>query len=392
MNTVNFYFRKLIRPVRVRLTFLLDSLLILLPRPNKSETTKQVLIIRFDAIGDFVLWLDAAKRLRDLYPQSRITLLGNEAWVSLAKQLPYFDEVWELNRQQFINNIKYRHGILKRIRREGFDVIIQPTFSREFYYGDAIVRISGAKKRIGSQGDYSNISSRQKRISDHWYTELIFATAEPLMELKRNAEFMRGLGLTDFKAGIPELDILGHQSDLNNKDYYVLFPGAGVGYRKWPLSNFADLASRIYHATGWVGIICGSPDEASLGAYLIHEANVPLQNLVGQTSLQELATIIGKANLVVGNETSAVHIAAAVATPSVCILGGGHFGRFAPYRLEEETQKPVPLCVFNKMKCFGCNWKCIYATAKDQPFPCVAGVSVEAAWIKVEEVIKAKRV
>jgi hypothetical protein len=35
-----------------------------------------------------------------------------------------------------------------------------------------------------------------------------------------------------------------------------------------------------------------------------------------------------------------------VATPSVCILGGGHYGRFVPYVLEEELSfVPVPVTI-----------------------------------------------
>ena len=64
----------------------------------------------------------------------------------------------------------------------------------------------------------------------------------------------------------------------------------------------------------------------TLGKTLEQNTDIPLQNWAGRTSLQELSAIIARAHILVGNETSAVHIAAAVSTPSVCTLGEGTTG------------------------------------------------------------------
>ncbi|GAB63387.1 putative glycosyltransferase [Candidatus Jettenia caeni] len=359
-----------------------------------EKLKKNILLVRFDAIGDFILWLDAAKRFRELFPEgeNRITLLGNQAWISLAEKIPYFDEVWLLDRQKFLRNIPYRLKMMKKVRQTGFDTVIQPAFSREFLFGDAIVRISGAKEKIGSQGNYSNINPWQKRISDRWYTRLIPATKEPLMELERNAEFMRGLGLADFKAGIPDLPSSCVMSvDINIKNYYILFPGVSAEIKQWPLSHFKELAVRIYRSTGWVGVVCGGPGEELLGKRLVQSVDVPLQNWVGRTSLQELAVIIRGAHVVIGNDTSAIHISAAVSAPSVCILGGGHFGRFMPYRLEMETKKILPVAVIHKMDCFGCNWHCIYPIQKGSAAPCITEISVNTVWDETIKMLKRER-
>lgn len=394
--------QKIIQPLKnffgfLRYIFLLlaDWLCLFIPHQTDKGLKKKILIIRLDAIGDFILWLDAAKGLRELYPQStyEITLLGNQIWTPVAEKVTFFDRVLSLDRRKFINNPFYRLKILKNIRRAGFSTVIQPTFSREFLFGDAIVRASGAEKRIGSQGDFSNIMPWQKRISDRWYTKLIPASGKSLMEIERNAEFMQGLGLEKFQAGLPELSVvasLPKYFDLT--DYYILFPGAGAPCRRWPISSFKELAERIYYETSWIGVICGGHDEKEFGETLVHELNVPVQNLAGRTTLNELITIIDKAHFVIGNETSGVHIAAAVSTHAVCILGGGHYGRFMPYQLEVKTEKPLPITVFHKMDCFGCNWRCIYPIRRGEPAPCVANVSVDMVWEKVENVIERKRI
>jgi ADP-heptose:LPS heptosyltransferase len=381
-------FHKLIGIKQYIVLFLDTAILKFAKRLDKKG---RVLIIRLDAIGDFVLWLNSAKSLRRIYPKKyyQITLIANKAWVELARELSYWDEIWQLDRMKFLWNIHYRWKVMTKVRKAGFEIAIQPTFSREFDVGDTLIRASAAEQRIGSIGDLSNISANKKSYSDNWYTKLIPTSNKPLMELERNAEFIQELGLKEIRACIPSLPVSGNlPSGFDLSDYYVIFPGANFELKKWPLSHFKELVRRIFKATGWVGVICGGQGEKLLGETLEKSVDVPLQNWIGRTSLRELVEIIAKAHVLIGNDTSAVHIAAAVSTPAVCILGGGHFGRFIPYHLEVETEGPLPEAVFQKMECFGCNWRCIYPTHRSKPAPCVAKVSVDMVWEKVENVLE----
>jgi ADP-heptose:LPS heptosyltransferase len=97
--------------------------------------------------------------------------------------------------------------------------------------------------------------------------------------------------------------------------------------------------------------------------------------LSGKTTLQELAELIRGAEILISNETSAVHIAAAVGTNSVCILGGGHFGRFLPYPKHVKGARPIVADKY--MPCFNCNWKCEWPHEPSGAVPCVTGVSIE---------------
>jgi ADP-heptose:LPS heptosyltransferase len=57
-------------------------------------------------------------------------------------------------------------------------------------------------------------------------------------------------------------------------------------------------------------------------------------NLTGQIPLTSLVKYLEDAELLISNETSPVHIAAAVNTPVICISNGNHLGRFNPYPRE----------------------------------------------------------
>lgn len=363
----------------------LEGLALVQPRKHAQS----ILLIRLDAIGDFILWLDSAQHFRKLYPDKKIILLGNKAWTDLAKNFPYWDEVWPLDRQKFNRNLLYRLDFLRKVREAGFDVVIQPTYSREFLCGDAIVRISGARTRVGSIGDCSNIRPLEKKISDHFYTRLIPADPHLLMGLKRNAEFMCGLGIS-MKAGLPDLSlaIKGVKNPLDNlSDYYVLFPGASWSGRQWPITSFAVLADKIYRRYGLIAVVCGSPAEQGLAEALVTHISIPVMNMTGKTNLVELAVIVKNASFLVGNETSAIHFAAAVSTLAFCLLGGGHYGRFLPYDIESKTEKPLPVSIIHKMDCFGCNWQCRYFIKDGDPVPCIEKISVDEVFAILQAAI-----
>ncbi|SVD02106.1 uncharacterized protein METZ01_LOCUS354960, partial [marine metagenome] len=126
------------------LFFLFDSLALSNVQYSRNNQLKLILIIRQDAIGDFVMWLDTAKEYRKLYPPDKykIVLAGNKIWCDLAEELPYWDKVIPVDVKQFKTFSSYRWKLLRKIRKLKIETAIQPTFSREFYHGDALVRAS----------------------------------------------------------------------------------------------------------------------------------------------------------------------------------------------------------------------------------------------------------
>ena len=359
--------------IRFLFYWVIDAWLTIWPISNKQDS---IALLRIDAIGDFVIWLDSAKEYRRLYTGQRIILIANSAWSDWAAGFPYWDEVWSFDSRRFERNLAYRIQTLLKVRRAGFQIIIQPTYSRTFH-GDSLVKASAAVQRIGSLGDKSNISESARLISNRWYTQLIPANTQQLMELDRNAEFVRHLMKGSYEAAMPRLPdelLITKIRPWPNK-YIVLFPGAAWQGRRWPLKNFAEVAKRLHNELGWPFVLCGGKSDMKLSEMLGDELTVPFLNWTGKTNLNELAGLIHHAQLLVSNETSAVHIAASVGTPTVCILGGGHHGRFMPYPSNLTGLKL--LAAEHKMPCFNCNWKCSQPHEKGSPVPCIENVSIQ---------------
>ncbi|MDN4018029.1 glycosyltransferase family 9 protein [Zwartia panacis] len=346
--------------------------------PKKKAVCETVLLVRLDLIGDFVIWLDAAKELKNLYPNKRLVLYANKTWSVLATRLPYWDEVVAVDVPRLRTDESYRLKLLCATRRLGFTTVIHPTYSRE-YVVDLIVRASGASNRIGHLGDLNNISASHKMITDTWYTTLVPCGTSPPIELNTNAELIRKLGNINFRSHIPVIpafDEFPHALDLPER-YSVIVPGASWAPRMWPIENFVEIILYL-QKQGLTTVLCGTDSEQALCKQIAAQAEIKVMNIAGKTTLLQMIEVIRHAQLVIANESSAIHIAAAVAVPSVCILGGGHFGRFLPYNPEaEDINRPKPISVFSSMECFGCRWRCHYPLDELGAVPCIAHVGTK---------------
>ena len=368
---------------------LMNYLVILVYKPGN---TGGILLIRLDHIGDFILWLDTAKLYRQLYPNQNITLVANTSWLEVAKALPYWDKVIELNTVLFDTNWLYRWKLLRAIRQIGFETAIQPTYSRNFLLGDSLIHITGSRHRIGSQGDCNNICAGPKHLSDRWYTQLVAASGEEQMELDRNAEFISNLTGSPYSANLPVIPGLLNRPEhlLLKQSYCVIFPGASWIGKQWPPEKFAETAKILNAEKNWQIVIAGSQNDRTIcnkvAEYLDKDVTI---NLCGRTSLLELIELIRYSAMLISNDTSAIHIAAAVGAPAVCILGGGHFGRFLPYSSGLEH---APIAVFHEMPCFGCKWQCTQSYIDGEAVPCIRNVSVQSVCDAISEHPKIKHV
>jgi ADP-heptose:LPS heptosyltransferase len=347
--------------------------------PKKSTGNDPVLLVRLDLIGDFVIWLDAAKEFKNLYPNKRIVLYANSTWAILAEKLPYWDQVIAVDVPRMRTDQLYRLGILIQTHWRGFGIAIQATYSRE-YVGDLVIRATRGAQRIAHLGDNNNITIENKAISDAWYTQLIPKTSDSDVEFTINAELIRALGNPRFQSKVPVLEVVAElPAQLKiETPYCVIVPGASWAPKTWPIENFAQLAQKIQSECGVKIVLCGTSNERSICSQLALTCGGDVLDLAGKTTLIQLVELIRHATLVVANDSAAVHIAAATDTNAVCVLGGGHYGRFLPYQLEILPQhRRLPVVLNEHMDCYGCRWRCIYLVAPTGLVPCVANVSLE---------------
>jgi len=330
----------MISKLKTLIKFIIYYLINFIITPSKEIKPKSLLLIRLDAIGDYVLFRNFIEVLAKSkkYKDYKITLLGNSAWKSLSEELDteYVDECIWLDRNKFSKDLLYRYQKLKEITARGYEVVMSPVYSREFIYADAIVKLIYANDKIGSIGNTSNIRVWQKNISDKYYTKLVPAKNELMFEFSRNKEFFENI--LDVKLNIIKPTIETQNKKLSFElpnNYAILFIGASASYRKWNIKNFVKIAEYLKESYGYNIVLCGGPTDKNEAIEFKRYFYGEHLDLVGKTSLVELLTIIYNGSLMLSNETSAPHFAVALEmTKNFVISNGNHYGRFTPYPKE----------------------------------------------------------
>ena len=370
---------------------------------RSSIETNKVLIIKTDAIGDFIIWLDSAKEFRGLYPGKKLVLMCSAPCVEIAESTGFFDEIITLNIRKFEGDNSYKKEMQEKFSKLSFDILIQTAYSRTVHM-DMLAASIPAGEKIGLVSDetrtnlsrYITTKANRKKL-DLIYDRLIPVSNQWLMEVKRNGELIRGLGKKDFLTGMPVLNKYDARPEIiPTGDYYVLFPGASTPKKMWDIKKFAKVADYVHQKTGWKAYVCGGKDEQQLYEKIAEykKEDTKVFDYLGKTTLMELAEVIRNAKLVISNDTSGIHFAAAVNTPSICILGEYNYGRFLPYDYDKKKdENEVPMIICNAdMECKRCavgkmTSECNTCMATCGRYLCVDKISAETVIKAVDKII-----
>lgn len=332
---IDLIFIKLFNLIRFIIYRLIDFIISFYPRKESSE---KLLIIRLDSIGDYILIRNFFASIKESkkYKNYKITLCGNIVWKSLADTFDadvISDFIW-VNRKKFNNNPFYKFKILKQIYLASFNTVIDTTYTREILFGDSIVRTSRAKFKIGSSGSLdTSLKWKRNLFTNHHYTKLINSTVENIFEFYRNKLFIEKVIDEPVLITKPNLACNSIKlKPLTDKKYAVIFPGAQESKRIWSAEKFELVAKYLINNFKLNIIIAGSASDHKFYKKMNYiKSSKSCFDMTGKTDLPQLAKLISQAKLLVSNETSAVHFAAAVGTKFVCISNGQRFGRFMPY-------------------------------------------------------------
>lgn len=325
-----------------------------------------IAVMKLDAIGDFVIWLDSATQIRPLYPGKKITLICNTVCETMARHTGLFDEIVPVDIRRFESDGRYKKEMLRVFERKEYEELLQTVYSRTIDMDRIAMRIP-ARCKIAFRADASRMNLSRyiafgfiRNKADRIYDKLIPAHAGCVMESKRNAEFIRGLGL-DFEAGFSSLpDYPEAAKVIPESPFFVLFPGGSSRKKMWPVENFAKVTDYVLEQTEYDAYVCGSKGETKLYDDMMRHIQMEshkkrIHDYCGKTTLLELTEVIRHAEFVISNDTSGIHFAAAVNTKGICLFGEFAYGRFLPYATErdEEAHHPITVCHAD-MDCKGC--------------------------------------
>ncbi len=252
----------------------------------------RILVIKHGALGDIVQAFRAFAAIRRTHPGAEITLLTTAPFKNFLAPSGWFDRIEIDGRLPFWNL-----PALLQLRRQlhGFDRVYDLQTSAR---SSAYFRLAGRPLWSGIAAGAAFRHDTPARVATH--------TRE------RIAEQLAIAGIAEL--GEPDLgfltgaDIAGFSLP---RRFALLVPGASAARpeKKWPAERFLELAGKLDPEIVWVG---------AKGEALPFD--VPGLNLIGRTSLLELAAIISRAGFAIGNDTGPMHLAAALKVPSVVLF------------------------------------------------------------------------
>ena len=272
----------------------------------KELSEKLVLVIRSAALGDMILTLPAIAALRSRV--RGVELLGRLPGANLGRGSKLASVVHSIDRRPF-------HAL--------FDQNIDDSELLEFL---------GRFDLVVSWSCLELLSEKLEKLG----VELISSEPFPPPHVHVAEHFMQTLlqlGVsgddvvpfiqfdgTDMPSVHPSL------SDLIEGSFVALHPSSGNPKKNWPAERFLSLA-RLVHAEGLQPLwIQGEADTEVV--QLLHDRFPAV--VARDLHLLDLARLLSKAAIYIGNDSGVSHLAAAVGTPTLAIFGPTNPKQWAP--------------------------------------------------------------
>jgi ADP-heptose:LPS heptosyltransferase/predicted O-methyltransferase YrrM len=327
-----------------------------------AQEPKHILWVRPDSIGDTILACSMLPHIKAKFPGAKITVLCQERVSELYHCSPLVDAVIGFDPLRAYQEREYQDQLLDRVQGLRADLALNSLYSRAPLYDEFALR-SGARERIALHGDLSNISAEARDANNGRYSRVIHSEGAQKPELERHRDFLKGLGIdaprlepTIWTSAEDECfaDDFFRDNNLAPERCLALFAGAQFEYRVY--THYGRALAGLCREQNLSLISLGTEQERALSQENLDASGAHAVNLCGKLTLRQCTAILRRCRLAVGAETGTAHMACAVGTPNVILLGGGHFSRFMPY-------SPLTSVVCLPLECYGCNWECKFSRA-----------------------------
>ena len=294
-----------------------------------------ILLVRFGAIGDFVVALPALRLVRRHFSTARIVLLTAPSlnWrqsqsrtvaggAILGDRL--VDETIVVQRSALANWGRLRE-IQTRIRRLNPDLCIFLPFSGEPLLRRLVkmlaVRFLGARKNLyGYHTEASLGFFRRAQYDAGLYDHQLTATLRAIREVGvANEEVV-------FEIETPAEDIARveewwNQHGLNDHEPPIaICPSSKEKVKCWPLENFRDLGLRLLEDPQLRIVLVGGNEDIQHASFLLQAWGDRAISFAGKASILQTAEILRRCKLFVGVDSGPMHMAAALGRPVVGIF------------------------------------------------------------------------
>ncbi len=285
----------------------------------------KILIRATNWVGDAIMALPALRAVRKRCPEAEIAIVARPYVADIYRDQRICDQLIPYDLQGSHAGLFGRERLASELRGLEFHValLLQNAFDAAWLAWRA-----GIPERIGYARDGRSFLltkpvpvPKRGEIPAHekfYYLELLRRIGwidslqhESLIELSVPEEKRRNAEEYLFKSGA-------------RRGVLRIAIGAGATYgsaKCWPPSRFAEMANRLQSQSDADVILFGTLGEAVVSNAISAKMRRPPIDLTGKTAIADLPPLLSQCHLFIGNDSGAMHVAAAVGLPVVAVFG-----------------------------------------------------------------------
>ncbi len=278
----------------------------------------RVVLTRLSALGDIVHTWPLVEALTSGAEPLELAWVVEEPFLPLAalhpgvaRAVPVATRRWR--RRPLATATRRELGVARRALREfSPEVALDPQgLCKSAAWG----WLSGAAERVGLDQRL-----RRELLAGVCYTQTVAPPAEATHVVDINLALGAAVGRPPPLGASPDGTFLLRrlpEAPAVAAGTVALLPGTGGRGKTWPARSFAALAARAI-GRGLPVMVLWGPGERFLAESIV--AACPGATLAPPTSLLELAALLARCTAVIGGDTGPVHLAAALAVPTVAVF------------------------------------------------------------------------
>lgn len=331
----------------------------------QSDSIKKIAFINFGGIGDEILFAPVIDEVKKHIPQAHITLFLEDRSQAVRDLMPHVDSFIPMDIQNQ-SRLKAFFQLWSLLRSKYFDVVISSGSNSLI---PVLLFLTGIPIRIGfGTGKASKALLTQeaylapKEQRKEYAADMYFTLARDFLRWLLKDTYqptspvipqLKELGTEDLQWAQDKLSTAGHAKRI------LIHPGvSAISIQKniiksWPADSWAQLIQAL-SAEGHHVFLAGGPDDKDAVEAIRKQLPEQLSNftdLYGQTrNLRQLAALIQASNVLIGVDSSPIHIAVGYSKPLVAMFGPTDEKKLLPVA---PHIKPVSL---NNLSCRPCLW------------------------------------
>ncbi len=304
-----------------------------MPHSAVPSKPQYICVVRLSAIGDTCHALAVVRRLQDNWPDARISWIIGKTEAMLMSEIADVDFI-------IFDKSAGRHAydaVRDQLRGRQFDVALCMHASMRV---NLLCRSIPAPIRLGFD--------RARARDFQWlFTNRRIPAREREHALDAMMSFASAIGAeeTPLRWDLPlaaEALEFADRVAAGDRPLVVISPCSSQrsrNFRNWRAANYSAVIRHILQRYGAKVVLTGGHTELErdYAARLRSSADEGIVDLVGKSSLQQLAALIRRADLVICPDSGPAHVATAVGTPVIGLYATSNPARTGPYRSHSLT-------------------------------------------------------